>query len=177
MLPSEYIIRAPRNFTQLYNDSACKKGSRGQCSRSCKVPKLVDCNQGPECVLATSNSQQMFIPTNDGFKLSLKLLKITFNEDFKVEIVEIHYTCISTNNLQLMVNIVYNKASGRGRRSRRIECQNHNHRNKLSIKYEPRQRQNIVPGDEIEIRIKFKPRITLHLVTSEGKNVELMFMP
>ena len=168
MLPSEYIIRAPRNFTQLYNDSACKKG---QCLRSCKVPKLVDCNQGPECVLATSNSQQM---KNDGFKLSLKLLEVTFSEVFEVETVKIHYTCISTNNLQLRVIINF---SGRGKQRIRIECRNHDHRNILSIKYKPRQSRKIVPGDRIEIRIKFQPRITLHLVTNEGKNVELMFMP
>ena len=182
VLPSEYTVHRYNNYSQLPNDSTCEycdSGCLAVCSRSRGAPKLIDCDLGSKNGLLSNSNQQFYTLRNNKLRFNHKWLDFSFNEEFTVEAVQVHYVCISTNDDPgIKVELQYSESNtiifndfGRARARQNIKCQNRSDLllvNKLRIEIPNHdQHREIECDDKIAIKIQFTTDIEINFHLSE----------
>ena len=168
---SVYTIRKNSTFDLSYNDSTCEDIPANQqfaiCWRSCGIPKLIDCDLGPENILTSNPNHSFYILQNNGLVFSYTWLAFIFTEEFPIKAVKIHYICVSTDDTELNVNIQYresNKFTDFNTSSTNIKCQSSIYRNMLMIGIPVNDPNRVIPpGDRIGIGLNLHSHITLYV--------------
>ena len=172
ILPSVYTIRKYKNFNLSYNDSTCMDISVNQqfanCWRSCGIPKLIDCDLGPDNVLTSNPSYRFYLLQNDnGWMFSHTWFAFRFSKEFHAKAVKIHYICISTEDTELNVNLQYyggNQYIDLITFGGNIECPSSMNRTILMVGIQGNDPHRVIPpGDPIGLKIHLRSRIALYV--------------
>ena len=172
LLPSVYTIRKYSNFNLSYSDSTCKDVPADQqfaiCWRSCVIPKLIDCDLGPENVRPNNPSHSFYIlQNNNGWMFSHTWFAFRFSKEFHAKAVKIHYICISTEDVELNVDLQYysdNMYIDLKSFGGNIKCQSLMNRTILIVRIQGNDPHRVIPpGDPIGLKIHLRSRIALYV--------------